>query len=68
MQARNSAGAIAMPDDEPKTIHEFEMKRRQLEPGAAPVTPRYPKLPPSSPWSVGIDQLTGPEPPLNEET
>ena len=54
--------------EEVRTIHEFEMRRRALEPGAAPVSPQYPKLPADSPWSFNLDELTGKEPPLNEET
>jgi hypothetical protein len=55
-------------DDEPKTVHEFEKRRRALEPGAAPVTNQVPRLPSNSPWSTGLDQLTGIEPSLGEIT
>jgi hypothetical protein len=53
-------------DDEPKTIYEYERRRQKLEPGAVQ-TGGYPRLPPSSPWSTGIDQLTGAEPTINRE-
>jgi hypothetical protein len=55
-------------DDAPRTVFEFENRRRALEPGAAPVTNQVPRLPSNSPWSTGLDQLTGIEPPLGEIT
>jgi hypothetical protein len=60
--------------DEPRTIHEFEMRRRNLErqegrisedPPASPAGPTYPRLPSTSPWSTGIDQLSGVEPAID---
>jgi hypothetical protein len=50
--------------DEPRTIFEFERRRRNLEPGEI-VSDGIPKLPSSSPWSSGIDQLTGAEPTID---
>jgi hypothetical protein len=37
-------------NDEPKTIFEYERRRRSLEPGEI-VSDAYPRLPPSSPWA-----------------
>jgi hypothetical protein len=53
-------------DEEPiRTIFEWERMRARLdEPlgGGGPAGPTYPRLPASSPWSVGIDQASGREP------
>jgi hypothetical protein len=49
-------------DEEPKTVFEFERRRQRLEPGPPTVSPQYPRLPASSPWSTGLDQVSGPEP------
>jgi hypothetical protein len=51
-------------DDEPKTVYEYERRRQKLEPGAV-ATGGYPRLPPSSPWATGIDQVSGVEPPID---
>jgi hypothetical protein len=60
--------------DEPRTIFEYERRLRSKldEPDGerdAPYPrmggPQYPRLPSSSPWSSGVDQLTGPEPPID---
>jgi hypothetical protein len=48
--------------DEPRTIFEFERRRRNLEPSEE-ISGTIPRLPNSSPWAKGIDQLTGVEPP-----
>jgi hypothetical protein len=50
--------------DEPKTIFEFERRRRSLEPGEE-ISGTIPRPPSSSPWSSGIDQLTGAEPTID---
>jgi hypothetical protein len=50
--------------DEPRTIFEFERRRRNLEPGEE-ISGTIPRLPSSSPWSSGIDQLTGAEPTID---
>jgi hypothetical protein len=48
--------------DEPTTIWAFERRRRQLDESQS-IADEIPRLPPTSPWSSGIDQLTGVEPP-----
>jgi hypothetical protein len=50
--------------DEPKTIFEFERRRRNLEPGEE-ISGTIPRLPSSSPWSTGIDQVSGAEPTID---
>jgi hypothetical protein len=56
-------------ETEVRTIHEFEMRRRQrLDEPLGPISQKYPRLPADSPWSFNLDELTGKEPPLNEET
>ena len=53
--------------DEPTTIWAFERQRRQLDESQS-IADEIPRLPETSPWASGLDQSTGVEPPLNEET
>jgi hypothetical protein len=50
--------------DEPRTIFEFERRRRNLEPGEE-ISGTVPRLPPNSPWATGIDQVSAPEPTID---
>jgi hypothetical protein len=54
-------------DDGPTSIWAWERRRRQLDESQS-IEDEIPRLPSTSPWATGIDQATGPEPPLNEET
>jgi hypothetical protein len=51
-------------DSEPTTIWAWERRRRGLDETEA-ISDEIPKLPPTSPWSVGIDQVSGVEPPVD---
>jgi hypothetical protein len=46
--------------EEPTTIWAWERRRRGLDETEA-ITDEIPKLPASSPWSVGLDEVSGPE-------
>jgi hypothetical protein len=51
--------------EEPQTYFSMERRRRRLDDDEAGDT--IPQLPSSSPWAVGIDQVSGPEPSINRE-
>jgi hypothetical protein len=50
--------------DEPQTIWAFERRRRQLDESQT-IADEVPRLPPTSPWAAGIDQISGAEPPID---
>jgi hypothetical protein len=49
-------------DEPPRTVFEFERRRRGLELTEGTISDTIPRLPPTSPFAVGIDQATGREP------
>jgi hypothetical protein len=48
-------------DRPPETIWAWERRRRGLD-ETQPISDEVPKLPATSPWAAGIDQVSGPEP------
>jgi hypothetical protein len=54
--------------EEPKTIFQYERQRRGLELTEGSISDTIPRLPATSPWSVGIDQVSSPEPSIDRSS